>query len=112
MSYYVYIMTNKWNTVLYTGVTNDIERRLLEHRESVKKSFTKRYHVNKVVYVEEFKYVNDALAAEKRIKGWTRAKKRTLIESVNPQWKELVLNGDASSRLRGTQHDMEEGSVG
>lgn len=112
MAYYVYIMTNKWNTVLYTGVTGPLEQRIMQHKNKEIDGFTKRYNVTKLVYAEEFKYVNDAIEAEKRIKGWTRKKKITLIESVNPEWNNLFNpSGDSSSRSRGTQNDSGGGNV-
>ena len=89
MSYYVYIMTNKYNTVLYTGVTNNLGRRVSEHRNHVISGVTSKYRVNKLVYAEYFNDVRYALEAEKQVKGWTREKKIQLIESVNPEWKDL-----------------------
>ena len=89
MSYYVYIMTNKHNTVLYTGVTGNLARRVSEHKNAVKDSFTARYNVNKLVFAEYFDDVKYALEAEKQIKSWSRKKKIQLIESVNPGWKDL-----------------------
>ncbi len=87
--YFVYIMTNKHNTVLYTGVTNDIYRRVSEHKEGLTKGFTKKYNVNKLVYVEEFLDPNSAIAREKQIKAGSRQKKIDLIESINPEWNDL-----------------------
>lgn len=89
MTYCVYIMTNKVNTVLYTGVTNNLERRVFEHKNKLIPGFTTKYNLNKLVYFEEFNNINDALANEKRIKGWLRVKKINLIESKNPNWKDL-----------------------
>ena len=89
-NYYVYIMTNKHNTVLYTGVTNELERRVWQHKHKVNpRSFTARYNICKLVYYEWFKDINAAIAREKQIKGWLRAKKIALIESKNPEWKDL-----------------------
>ncbi|MCH5161994.1 MAG: GIY-YIG nuclease family protein [Clostridiales bacterium] len=89
--FYVYIATNFHNTVLYTGITNDVERRIYEHEHKTDAdSFTARYNIKKVVYIEEFSYVYDAIAREKQIKGWRRAKKIALIESINPEWKDLL----------------------
>lgn len=82
--YYVYILTNKTNRVLYIGVTNNLERRLLEHRNGVNEGFTKKYHVHKLVYYECFSNPNDAIKREKYLKGWTRARKLSLIKSTNP----------------------------
>ena len=87
--YYVYILTNKYNTVVYTGVTNNLERRLYEHRNHLVDGFTKRYNLNKFVYFETTSDVDSAIEREKQIKGWKRDRKNTLIESVNPQWNDL-----------------------
>lgn len=86
--YCVYIMTNTHNTVLYTGVTNDLMRRIGEHRDG-KSSFTKRYNVNKLVYYECGDDVNIAITREKQIKAGSRQKKIGLINSLNPEWKDL-----------------------
>jgi len=87
--YWVYIMTNPNNTVIYTGVTNDIKRRVWEHKNKTKSGFTSRYNVTKLVYYEDFPRMIDAIAAEKKIKGSSRAKKIKLIEEMNPNWKDL-----------------------
>ncbi len=87
--YYVYIITNKRNTVLYTGVTNDLRRRVYEHKEKLVDGFTKKYNITKLVYYEISSNVAAAIAREKKIKGWLRRKKIALIESVNPQWEDL-----------------------
>ena len=87
--YYVYILTTKYNTVLYTGVTNDIQRRVFEHKTGKTEGFTKKYNVHKLVYYEVFDYVDLAIAREKQIKGYSRDKKIKLIESENPEWTEL-----------------------
>ena len=87
--YYVYILTNKSNRVLYIGVTNNLPRRMIEHKNEQIEGFTKRYHLNQLVFFEEFSDINDAIACEKRLKHWTRAKKNALIESQNPNWKDL-----------------------
>lgn len=88
--YWAYILTNYTNTVLYTGVTNDLERRVCEHKHKLIKGFTKQYNLYKLVYFEVFSAINDAIAAEKQIKGWTRARKVALIESMNPRWLDLT----------------------
>lgn len=89
--YYVYIATNKNNTVLYTGVTCDIDRRIFEHENKLHEgSFTSKYNVNKLVYAETTPYINNAIEREKQIKGWTRQKKIDLINSVNPKWEDLL----------------------
>jgi len=86
--YYVYIMTNKSRT-LYTGITNNLERRVYEHKNKLIEGFTKKYNITKLVYYEISNDVEAAIAREKQIKGWLRRKKIALIESVNPQWKDL-----------------------
>ncbi len=87
--YYIYIMTNFHNTVLYTGVTNNLQRRVLEHREGKVVSFTTRYKVNKLIYFEEGSDINAAILREKQIKAGSRQKKEKLINSMNPDWKDL-----------------------
>ena len=86
--YYVYIMTNQSGT-LYTGVTNNLTRRMDEHKHGVASQFTAKYRIRRLVYVEETQDVHAALAREKQIKGWTRAKKLALIEGANPEWKDM-----------------------
>lgn len=88
--YYVYILTNWTNRVLYTGVTNNLERRMYEHRNKLIPGFTEKYNLNKLVYFDHTTDVKAAIAREKQIKGWTRQKKINLIESVNPQWRDLT----------------------
>ena len=87
--YYVYILTNQYHNVLYIGVTNNIQRRVYEHKTGAMEGFTKRYNVHKLVYVEHCHDVNDAIKREKQLKNWRREKKNALIESVNPEWKEI-----------------------
>lgn len=87
--YYVYIMTNKYHTVLYTGVTNNIGRRVYEHREKLIKGFTLRYNINKLVYYEVFSDIRDAIVREKQIKGGSRKKKIDIINTMNPEWRDL-----------------------
>lgn len=88
--YYVYIMTNKNNTVLYTGVTNDLQRRVVEHKTKTKiNSFTARYNVNKLVFFETTNDVNGAIVREKQIKAGSRAKKIALINETNEKWEDL-----------------------
>lgn len=89
--YYVYIMASK-SRVLYTGVTNNLERRVYEHKNKLVEGFTSKYNVNRLVFFEETTDVYAALNREKQIKGWLRSKKIALIESVNPQWKDLSLD--------------------
>ena len=87
--YYVYMLTNKHNTVLYTGVTNNLGRRLYEHKNKVVEGFTKKYNIDKLVYFEQTNDINSAIEREKEIKGWRREKKDQLVNSMNPQWKDL-----------------------
>ena len=84
--YYVYILTNKTNSVMYIGVTNDLRRRLYEHKNEQLDGFTKKYHVHKLVYFEEYSEANDAIAREKQLKGWVRTKKNRIVEAKNPYW--------------------------
>ncbi len=86
--YYVYIMTNKSKT-LYTGITDNLERRVYEHKKKLLEGFTKRYNITKLVYYEVTSDVSAANEREKQIKGWLRRKKITLIEAMNPQWTDL-----------------------
>ncbi len=89
-TYYVYIMINKSRT-LYTGVTNNLERRVYEHKIKLIPGFTSKYNITRLIYHEEFSDINFAIEREKQIKGWLRAKKLALIEKVNPGWKDLSL---------------------
>jgi putative endonuclease len=91
--YYVYIMTNTHHNVLYTGVTNDLERRCYEHKQKKIKGFTQKYNVDKLVYFEIFDYIDSAITREKQIKGYSRMKKSALINKFNKEWKELYHNG-------------------
>lgn len=87
--YYVYILTNWNDKVMYIGVTNNLERRLFEHQNELIEGFTKTYHVHKLVYFEETSDVRAAIAREKQLKGWRREKKNELVEIMNPTWKDL-----------------------
>jgi putative endonuclease len=87
--YYVYILTNAHNTVLYTGVTNDLERRCSEHKKKIIKGFTQKYNVDKLIYFEIFDMIEDAIAREKQIKGYSRTKKIALVDQFNIEWKGL-----------------------
>ena len=87
--YYVYIMTNKGNTVLYTGVTGDLKKRVYEHRAKLVEGFTKRYNLTRVVYYEVTSEIESAILREKQIKGGSRAKKLDLVNNMNPGWKDL-----------------------
>ncbi len=87
--FYVYIMTNRSRT-LYIGVTNDLERRVAEHREKRVPGFTARYNLDLLIQYDEFTDVVQAIAREKQLKGWTRAKKIALVEAANPHWEDLA----------------------
>lgn len=86
--YYVYIMSSL-SGVLYIGVTNDLERRIIEHKEGTLYGFTKKYRCHNLVYYEEFQYVDRALEREKQLKKWSRGKKMELIGILNPKWEDL-----------------------
>ncbi len=88
--YYVYIMTNKWKNVLYIGVTNNLQRRVIEHQERKVAGFTAKYHVSKLVYYEQTTEILSAIEREKILKGWLRKKKEALISTVNPKWTDLT----------------------
>lgn len=85
---WVYILAS-WTKVLYIGVTSDIEGRLHEHRTVNDRAFTSRYRVHRLVYIEEYSWIDDAIAREKQLKGWKRSRKIELIESENPEWFDL-----------------------
>jgi putative endonuclease len=87
-TYYVYIMASR-SRVLYTGVTNDLDARVAQHKGRLIPGFTSKYRVTRLVHFEEFTHVRDAIAREKQIKSWTRAKRLRLIENTNPYWTDL-----------------------
>ena len=91
-SYFVYMITNKTNAVLYTGITSNLERRTYEHKEGKVKGFTQRYNCKKLVYFEQFSAPENAILREKEIKGWLRAKKDELVNAVNPNWVDISEN--------------------
>ena len=90
LNYYVYIVTNRTHT-LYIGVTNDLFRRITEHRDGVTPGFTSKYKIDRLVYFEHFNEIGYAIAREKQLKGWRRQKKVALIEKENPRWVDLTL---------------------
>ena len=90
--YYVYILSNVRNTVLYTGVTNNLIRRLYEHSRRVGHGFTQRYNISKLVYYEQFTQILDAIQREKQIKSGSRKKKEELIARNNPEWNDITLS--------------------
>jgi len=98
MQYYVYILTNKPRGVLYIGVTNDLERRVLEHRSKSIAGFTKRYNLTRLVYFESSENIESAIEYEKKLKNWHRVWKIDLIEKHNPEWRDLFpLDPESSS---------------
>ncbi len=102
--YYVYILTNSNNTVLYTGVTNDLVRRCYEHKQGKNDGFTRKYNVSKLVYFEEFQSIELAIVREKEIKKYSRIKKSALIEKFNKSWREL--NKDGKIEWRPVEEDI------
>ena len=94
MSYWTYILASKRNGTLYVGVTNDLHRRVREHKHNQDHGFTSRYKVHRLVWCEEHSQIGDAIHREKQIKKWRRAWKLELIEHVNPQWHDLFHDGD------------------
>ncbi len=88
--YYVYILASKSNTVLYTGVTNNLKRRVFEHRQGLGSGFTKKYHVEKLVYYEQTEDITAAIQREKQIKSGSRQKKIDLVNQMNPSWEDLA----------------------
>jgi len=90
-TYWVYILASR-SRVLYVGVTNDLSRRVKEHREGLVPSFTRRYRVTRLVYFEEFDDIRVAISREKQLKGWVRERKVKLIEARNPTWEDLAAN--------------------
>jgi len=88
-TYYVYLLTNWNNKVIYVGITNDLERRIYEHKKKFVKGFAEKYNVNKLVYYEQTPDINAALNREKEIKKWRREKKNRLVVNTNPLWRDL-----------------------
>ena len=89
-AYYVYVLTNISRNVMYVGVTNDLGRRIGEHRRGAGSGFTRRYRVHVLVYAEEYQDIETAIEREKQIKGWRRSKKDALVEAANPSWADLL----------------------
>jgi len=90
--YYVYILSNKKNGTLYIGVTNDLERRMFEHKNKLIQGFSSKYELFKLVYFEAFQYINDAIRREKQLKNWNRQWKIDLIEGQNKEWNDLAID--------------------
>ena len=87
--YYVYILTNKYNAVLYIGVTSDLIKRIWEHKNKIMKGFSSKYKIDKLVYFEQYNDIKQAIQREKRLQEWQRQWKVVLINSINPEWKDL-----------------------
>ena len=92
--YYVYMLSNKMYGVLYIGMTNNLERRLIEHKNKLVEGFSKQYNLTKLMYFEQFQYVNDAIKREKQFKNWKRDWKIELIEEHNKDWHDLAIDWD------------------
>ena len=106
--YWVYILTNKHCTTLYIGITNDITRQLWQHRYGEVEGFTKRYRLNRLVWIEHFRNVTDAIACEKKLKGWRRSRKIALIEQTNPRWLDLSENWEQQPKFFDRPWDVAE----
>lgn len=98
--YWTYIMASNNRTTIYIGVTNDLERRITEHKSGIILGFTRKYHCHNLVYYEEFSDIEQAIAREKQLKGWKRAKKDALIDTMNPERKDLADFIQIDSSLR------------
>jgi len=88
-NYFVYILTNYNNNVMYIGVTGNLEKRIYEHKNKIIAGFTQKYNVDKLVYYETYSRIEDAIAQEKRLKGWKRERKNKLVETINNEWVDL-----------------------
>jgi len=94
--YWVYIMTSSSLSTMYTGVTNDLGRRVVEHRIGVGSEFVKKYKITKLVYAEEFELIEEAITREKQLKGWKRIRKNELVRAANPRWNDLMAAGEVA----------------
>jgi len=109
--YYVYILASKRNGTLYTGVTNDLIRRVMEHKEKIIKGFTSKYGADKLVYYESHRYINEAIRRESNIKAWKRKWKLELIEEENKEWKDLfydLIDEKDIKELKENIHEIEK----
>jgi putative endonuclease len=109
--YYVYIMASR-SLNLYTGVTNSIYHRVLQHKSGEVDGFTKKYNINRLVYYESFEYIGNAIAREKQIKAWTRAKRLALIRSMNPTWQDLAEDWGGKAELQIPRFARDDKSLG
>ncbi len=110
--YFLYMMTNRWKNVLYTGMTNSLERRVAEHKSGTVPGFTKKYNCDRLVYYEEYAEITELIDREKQIKRWSRKKKDALIAQMNPQWDDLAaewyLDRVLPSEVEGSSTDSPE----
>ena len=102
--FWVYILSNR-SHILYIGVTNNLGKRIHQHRKQTPSSFTARYKITRLVYFESYQYINNAIAREKELKHWTRAQKISLIESMNPTWEELMPDEPDTASVTTTNAD-------
>lgn len=110
-NFYVYILTNWNDQVMYIGMTNNLERRLYEHKNQLVDGFTKKYNVSKLVYYEHGNDVHAAIAREKEIKKWRREKKNNLVMTMNPEWKDLSLEWNVDKVSPAGRNDSPDTSV-
>lgn len=96
-TYFIYIITNFTNTTLYIGITNNLERRIFEHKHELLNGFSKQYHLKKLIYFEEYNDIQEALTREKQLKNWKRTWKIDLITKKNPTYKDLFADAESSS---------------
>lgn len=106
--YWVYILTNKHCSTLYIGVTNDLERRVAEHKLGEVPGFTQSYQLNRLVWFEQFRDVEEAIAKEKKLKGWLRSKKNALIAKDNPRWFDLSADWGQQPKINRGRAGIEE----
>ena len=109
--YYVYIMASR-SLNLYTGVTNSIYQRALQHKSGEIDGFTKKYNINRLVYYEIFEHIGNAIAREKQVKAWTRAKRLALIKSMNPTWQDLAESWGGKAELQIPRFARDDNSLG
>ena len=104
----MYILNNKHCNTLYIGITNNIQRRLYQHQSGEVEGFTKRYHLNRLVWLEHFRNVNEAIACEKKPNGWRRSRKIALVEQTNPRWLDLSDDWEQRPNVYDRPYNVEE----
>lgn len=109
-SYYVYILATEKNGTLYIGVTNDLIRRVYEHKHKLNKGFSSEYNISKLVYFETYSYIDEAIAREKQLKKWNRNWKLRLVEENNPNWRDLYYDFGGDEYERGLKFEMPKDS--